>query len=230
MLLALTLDLALDALDVEVGRSELLMSVAPIRMMCVGGCVAVKILQVRSATKDVNCLLDPNIDAALDYRNALFAAIRSVADECGLMADWMNDDFKGFIKRPKRMGLFLRSVEQNIIVYAGTNVVLYAAALEWSLERKLRRIEAAGMRARAEDMSDALALVRVLKKNGPPLSVEYLSKLNYNGFESVLGWGIGRAKKEYERVYGEVGIADWVWDEKAKKHQYLGLDKKWYCV
>jgi len=222
--------LALAALDAEVGESELLMSVAPIRLMCAGGCVAIKYFHVRGATKDVDCMLDPNVDAAEDYRNELLAAIRKVADRCNLTVDWMNDELKLFINRPKRLDLFLQSIEQNIVIYPGSNIVVYAADLEWSLERKLRRIEVAGKDVRTEDLSDAVAIVRVLKNGGPPLSVEYLSSLNYNGFEFVLGKGIETAKEEYERVYGEVGIAEMVWDENAKKYRYVGLDNKWHWV
>lgn len=217
-------------LDNEVGKSELLMSVEPIRLMCAGGCVAVKYFQVRSSTKDVDYLLDPNIDAAEDYRNALLGAIRNVANKCGLLFDWMNDELKLFISRPKRLNLFLQSIEQNIVIYHGTNIIVYAADLEWSLERKLRRIEVAGRNARPEDLSDAVAIVRGLKNSGPPLSVDYLSSLNYNGFEPVLGKGIEMAKEEYERVHGEVGIAKMVWDEDAKKNRYVGLDNEWHWV
>lgn len=175
----LLLDLAFGALDAEVGKSELLTSLAPVRLTCAGGCVAVKYFQLRSATKDVDCLLDPNIDAVEDYRNDFLDAVRKAADKCGLMGDWMNDEVKLFISRPKRLDLFLQSVEQHIVIYDGTNIVVYVANLEWMLERKLRRVEGAGRNAREQDLSDAVAMVRALKNGGPPLGVDYLSRLNY---------------------------------------------------
>jgi len=36
--------------------------------------------------------------------------------------------------------------------------------------------------------------------------------------------------KEYERLYGEVGIAEMIWDKDAGKNRYLGLDNKWHWV
>lgn len=73
-----------------------------------------------------------------------------------------------------------------------------------------------------------MAMVRALKNGGPPLGVDYLSRLNYNGFEPILTKGIEIAKKEYERVHGEVGIAEMVWDEDAGKNRYLGLNEEWH--
>lgn len=59
-----------------------------------------------------------------------------------------------------------------------------------------------------------------MKGDGEPLRIEYLRGLNYNGFESVLSQGIEKVRSEYETMYGEVGIAEFVWDEKAQKHRY----------
>lgn len=206
-LLTSKLHVALEALDAEVGRSELLMSVAPIRLMCSGGCVAVKYFHVRPTTKDVDYMIDPNVDAAPEYRQALLDAVGAVAAAMQLQHDWMKDDLKSFIRSPKRMDLFLASVGQNIVLFSGANVVVYAASMEWALERKIRRVNR-GRAVRHEDLSDAAAIIKHMKGRGPPVSIAYLKGLNYNGFEGPMDLGIELVRREYEKVYGEVGIAD----------------------
>ncbi|KAI1757056.1 hypothetical protein F4782DRAFT_213280 [Xylaria castorea] len=112
-----------------------------------------------------------------------------------------------FVRVEKRMDLFLQAVEQGIIIFQGTNLVVYVARLDWQLERKLRRI-AAGINRRGEtnDLADAVALVHHLKGNGPPLTCQYLEGLNFNGWEPSISRGIEKVGKEYIRVYGEAGI------------------------
>ncbi|KAI1288047.1 hypothetical protein F5Y03DRAFT_389258 [Xylaria venustula] len=179
------IDHALSALDDAFGTSELLTSIAPIRFMTSGGTLAVKYFQVRETTKDVDCLTDPN-------------------------TDWFNDELKGFIQREKRLNLFLEAVEQNIILFQGVNLVVYAARMEWQLERKIRRIDArTNKRGEVKDIADAVALIRCIKGDGPPLSLDYLRSLNFNGWETpVSSRAIEKVRNEYLRVYGEFGIED----------------------
>ncbi|KAI1177467.1 hypothetical protein F4777DRAFT_542183 [Nemania sp. FL0916] len=202
------IDRALSALDDEFAKSDLLMSLAPIRFMTSGGTLAVKYFNLRLATKDVDCLTDPNIDAADDYREEIHLAVRRVADALRLENDWFNDELRGFVRVDKRMNLFLRAVEQGIIIYRGNNLVVYAACMDWQLERKLRRIAAGtNTRGEAKDVSDAVALVRYIKGDGPPLTRQYLEGLNFNGWEVSMSRGIERVRREYIRLYGETGIA-----------------------
>ncbi|KAI0457679.1 hypothetical protein F5B21DRAFT_68109 [Xylaria acuta] len=200
---------ALSALDDEFGKSDLLMSLAPIRFMTSGGTLAVKYFHVRKATKDVDCLTDPNVDAAEDYRDEIILAVQRVAEALGIQDDWFNDELKGFVRTEKRMDLFLQAVDQGIVIFQGANLVVYAACMEWQLERKLRRI-AAGTNRRGDvkDISDAIALVKHIKGEGPPLTWQYLEGLNFNGWETSMSRGIEIVRKEYVRVYGEAGIAE----------------------
>ena len=124
--------------------------------MCSGGCLAVTFFHVRSATKDVDCLIDPNIDVAEEYRQDLLSLVRDVAKARDLEDDWLNDELKLFIVRPKRLDLFLKSVQQNIVIYGGENIVIYAVSLEWALESKIRRVATGGVRRK--DVSDAVAI------------------------------------------------------------------------
>ncbi|KAI0465822.1 hypothetical protein F4859DRAFT_347037 [Xylaria cf. heliscus] len=200
---------ALSALDDEFRKSDLLMSLAPVRFMTSGGTLAVKYFHVRKATKDVDCLTDPNIEAAKDYHNEIIFAVQRVAKALNLKDDWFNDDLKGFVRTEKRMDLFLQAVDQGIVIFQGVNLVVFAARMDWQLERKLRRI-AAGTNRRGDvkDISDAIALVKHIKGAGPPLTRQYLEGLNFNGWEPSMSRGIEIVRKEYVRVYGEAGIAE----------------------
>ncbi|CAJ2500457.1 Uu.00g033100.m01.CDS01 [Anthostomella pinea] len=180
---------AFSALDAKVSKSELLMSVAPLRLMCAGGCVAVMYMNVRGSTEDVDILVDPNVDTAPEYQTAFAQAIRAVSESQKLQTDWMNDELKG---------------------------------MEWSLECKLRRIESA---RRQLDIDDATALVHHnMQSTGQPLGVQYLQALNFNGFETPISRAIATVKRQYERQYGQVGIADIEWDEQARTYRYNALD------
>ncbi|KAI0548282.1 hypothetical protein F4679DRAFT_585650 [Xylaria curta] len=114
------IDRALSALDNESRKSELLMSVAPIQFVASGGALAVKYYHVRATTDDVDCFTDPNVDAAEDYRREIMLAVQHMADILGLEKDWFNDELKAF---NKRMDLLLEAVEQDIVVFQGTNLV-----------------------------------------------------------------------------------------------------------
>jgi hypothetical protein len=185
------------------------MSVAPIRFMLSGGTLAVKYFRIRKSTKDVDCLTDPNVDADGDYRHEIHLAAKRVAEALHLENDWFNDELRGFIRAEKRMDLFLRAVEQGIVVFQGANLVMYAAWMDWQLERKLRRI-AGGTNKRGEmkDISDAIALVNALKGDGPPLTRQYLEGLNFNGFEVSMSRGIEKVRRAYIQVHGSIGIAE----------------------
>ncbi|KAI1438358.1 hypothetical protein GGR50DRAFT_425119 [Xylaria sp. CBS 124048] len=201
------IDRALTALDEEFGKSELLMSLAPIRFMVSGGMLAVQYFRLRTITEDVDCLTDPNVDTADIYRDEIALAVVRVAEQLGLERSWFNDELKIFIQMDKRLDLFLQSIDQDIVIFQGSNLVVYAAAMEWQLERKLRRIATGtNKREQAKDISDAVALVRHLKGNGPPLSRKYVEGLNYNGWELSMSRGIDRVRDEYASVYGEPGI------------------------
>lgn len=160
------IDKALSMLDEGIGLSDLLLAVAPIRFITVGGMLAVSVFGNRPATKDIDFLLDPNVDAVQEYRDEIRRVIRDVAVTANLSEDWMNDDFQIFVGRSRRPSLFMRSIEQGVVAYRGTNIVVYAGRIDFALERKLRRIGDPNDRARELDISDAVSLIHWLKREG----------------------------------------------------------------
>ncbi|TEY83987.1 hypothetical protein BOTCAL_0023g00060 [Botryotinia calthae] len=93
---------------------------------------------------------------------------------------------------------------QNAVL-EGDNIFVYAAPIEWALERKLRRIYVGGRDRKAQfDISDAVAMLKYLKDAKGPLDREYIRTLDMNGFDVVPDdHTMNRVAAEYQRVYGE---------------------------
>ncbi|KAL1878037.1 hypothetical protein VTK73DRAFT_8261 [Phialemonium thermophilum] len=222
---------ALKLLDSEIAKSELLMSVAPIRLITIGGSLAVRLCLNRRSTRDIDCMLDPNVAAAEDYADEFWAAATRTCEKGGFPRGWLAQQAELFVARERRMALFLESVEQGVVVFQGANVVIYAGLLSWALERKLRRIAHAPDRKEDQDVdiADAAALVRLVRSPGdPPLSFQYIRELNFNGFElPPEEYAIREVAEHYAQVYGEVGLAEKIWDDDAGRWKYQGLHDEW---
>lgn len=180
------------------------MSVAPIRLMAVGGFVSVKLFQNRNSTIDVDCLMDPNFDAVQEYRTEFWRAVRQVAVTLNHETDWLNDELRNFIRSSKRQDLFLESVEQDIVMYQGQNLTIFAGKMEWALERKIRRIANAN-RPRLKDIDDAVAVTRfIIETCGGPLGADDVEQLNRNGFDVAnMRRGMEMVASRYMELHGE---------------------------
>ncbi|KAK5988935.1 hypothetical protein PT974_10432 [Cladobotryum mycophilum] len=226
-----TMQRAMTLLDAEIAKSELLMSVTPIRLISVGGSLAVCLLRNRVASYDIDCVLDPNLAAVKEYADEFKEAVLNVAEDGGFGADWLNRQLETFISRDRRTDLFLESVDQGINVYTGSNLLIFAGRLDWALERKMRRVAHAQDRRgnKNVDIPDAAALVRyMVNQTNQPLSFEYIRGLNYNGFDVMPSDSAMMAvAKYYAETYGSVGLAEMVWDTERNQHRYQGLDGEW---
>lgn len=222
----------LSELDAALAESSLLMSVAPIRFVTMGGMLATAFFQNRHATKDIDVLIDPNVDAVAEYRSEVLRVIQSVGRRKGFTKEWMNDELKIFIQSSNRLNLFLQSVDQGIVAFQGANIVVYAARLDFALERKLRRVsEGDTERVRGTDLSDAVALVHYLKGDGHPLSWEYVSGLDENQLGmGVANVGITQTAGEYQRVHSSQGIVQRSWDNEQEREGYRDLRGDWVWV
>lgn len=92
-----------------------------------------------------------------------------------------------FVTKKTRQALFEQSIEQGITLFKGENLEVLAAPIEWTLERKLRRIHAANWDRKAEiDIADAVAFLKLLKeRNNGPLDLEMIWTMNMNGFDLI---------------------------------------------
>ncbi|PQK11899.1 hypothetical protein BB8028_0003g05190 [Beauveria bassiana] len=204
----------LDALDEEIGKSELLMSVAPIRLITVGGSLAVLLCGNRTSSTDIDCILDPQVAEDSDYAEEWSKVVATAADAVHLEDDWLNDQLGIFVRRDKRKMLFLESVQQDIAIYEGKNVVIYAGRLDWALERKIRRVAYATERRQVKnvDTTDAAAIIKLMVSRddyATPLSFEFIRGLNYNGFDvAPTDDAIREVARYYKETYGDDGIIE----------------------
>ncbi|XWW92732.1 hypothetical protein V2A60_000658 [Cordyceps javanica] len=206
--------LGLDVLSGEIGKSELLMSVAPIRLISVGGSLAVLLCGNRTSSTDIDYILDPQISENADYVAEWNTAVADTARVLHLYHDWLNQQLAIFVRRDKRRMLFLESVQQDITLYVGANLIIYAGRLDWALERKLRRIayDEGRRREKPVDTPDAAAIIKLMIDRGDyktPLSFEFLRGLNYNGFDvEPTDDAIRQVARYYQETYGDVGIKE----------------------
>lgn len=83
---------AIKLLDKALGENELTQAVAPIRMVSLGGAMVVYKFKARAATVDIDVMIDPNVDAVLEFRQAVLDCIDAVGKRLSLEKDWMNGE------------------------------------------------------------------------------------------------------------------------------------------
>jgi hypothetical protein len=167
-------------------KNDFLAAFAPINVVTVGGFLAVTYFKNREATGDLDYMIDPEWIEDDEIKIPLKTAIDSVADEEMLEFDWMNDDLHIWATQPAWKTIFEQAYAQNIILFDGQSLKVWAAPFEWALERKLRRIAFSDRGAKKVDMEDVLALFKHFRTaNKGPLDMEYFRRLNMNGFDLV---------------------------------------------
>ncbi|EGX88130.1 hypothetical protein CCM_09266 [Cordyceps militaris CM01] len=161
---------ALRALDVEIGKSKNMSKIAPIQLLSAGGFVAVTLFHNRVSTEDLDYIMNPDTPGVDKIKQKLQIAIEAVCRQRELPADWINSQMEIFAIGANKQRLFRDSVTQNVVLWRGANLVIYAAQWEWSLARKLKRV---GSQYRLIDISDAVEILyRMVEENGGPLALE----------------------------------------------------------
>lgn len=190
------------------------MSVAPIRLISVGGSLAVLLCGNRNSSTDIDCILDPQVAENDDYAAEWSKVVADAAEVVQLYDGWLNQQLAIFVRRDKRRTLFLESIQQDITLYRGSNLVIYAGRLDWALERKIRRVAHAQDRRREKnvDTPDAAAIIKLMTSRddyATPLSLEFLKGLNYNGFDvAPTDDAIQEVAAYYKEKYGDGGITE----------------------
>ncbi|KAF7912673.1 uncharacterized protein EAF01_001694 [Botrytis porri] len=176
----------LQELDKEMGHDEFLVGFAPIEIITAGGFLAVCYLKNRESTGDLDYIIDPEWATDADIQVPLEKAVLAVAEKCGFNNDWMNQEMGLFTTKATDKRLFEQAKKEDLVLFRGEHIIVYAAPIEWGLERKLRRIYVGGRERKTEfDMSDAVAMLKYLKDTKGPLDREYIRTLNMNGFDVV---------------------------------------------
>lgn len=176
--------LGLELLDAEFEKSELLRALAPIRVMSTGGFLAIAYFKNRESTVDLDYCLDPELFDNEDVKEDIRIATEAVASQLVFPPSWFNDEMTIFASRSIRPKLFQDSLDQDIVLWQGKQLIIYAVQLTWALERKIRRLSYAST-GRSADISDAVTILHCLvERNGDqPLNRDYIRQLNRNGFD-----------------------------------------------
>lgn len=193
-------------LDAKLGQYPIITAFAPIKLIAAGGYFAIRHLKNRKTTVDLDYLLEWEWANDEDVRDPLNEAIKEVAEELYYACDWANEQTSVFITRHSRELLTEDALKQDIVLWAGKNIIILAAPIEWVLERKLRRIYASDRGRKHDlDMSDALAILKLLKdKKGDKLAMKHYRDLDVNNFGFVVDWGtMHRVAAAYRVEYGD---------------------------
>ena len=195
----LTISIALTKLDAELGKLQLPASAIPIRLISVGGYVAVKHLGNRKSTFDIDYVLDPTLENSNQVKLGITAAIFAVAEALDYQHTWMNDDCKVFTGgRQRRLGLFSDTLRQNVVLWLSKHLIIFAGEWQWAFGLKLRRIAETRIQT---DLDDAVCILKELEARYGPLSKDYLGNFIPNQKSTV-----DLIVQTYEKTYGKFGI------------------------
>lgn len=133
-------------------------------------------------------------------------AISNVGKNLGLNPKWCNDNVKVFALGDRRIKLFRQSIDQDVKLWQGKNLVVYAAKWEWVLDRKLKRLS---KDKRDKDFDDCVAILHLLRqRKGDPLSRDAVKTFNINPCEPIEDHYIDEVAKKYQDIYRTRGILD----------------------
>lgn len=174
-------------MDAKLAEYPFIVAFAPINLMAVGGFLAVTYLRNRASTEDIDYILDPEWANDEAIKKPICDTISEVAHMHKYSPSWVNADVGLFVSKRAKQVLMENAIKQDIVLWAGENIRILAAPVEWALETKLRRIYNGIRGHKAEtDMSDVLAILKWLRdKKGGKLDMEYYRTLNTNGFDVV---------------------------------------------
>lgn len=103
-----------------------------------------------------------------------------------------------------RLPLFKESLDQNVVLWRGKNLIIYAVKWEWSLARKLKRI---GSSNREIDISDAVAMLHEMnRRNGAPLDREVAKGWNVVVYSPIEDHVLDEVARRYKAQFGHDGL------------------------
>lgn len=151
--------LALQALDAEIAKSEYLKAVAPLKLVSSGGFVAVDMLGTREMTTEIDYILNPDSPDPGKFRWELYRAIVHVARSHNISRGWIRN-IGSFVQggENERQRLVRDSITQDIPLWRGANLTVYAVEWHWALAQKLKMMED----GRETDTRDAVAILSEL--------------------------------------------------------------------
>ena len=177
----------------------------PIVTYALGGFVSVTYIHNRPTTHDIDFILAPtaNHDKILEK---LRAAISRVANRHNLAEDWMNNSAEGYAYQHLKNDLFGRAVNQNVVLFSGRNLIIYAAPWDWALARKLQILSSLP-RPGQKDLSDAVAyLYRLNRQRGTLLTKAEARNFNQYTLSPISETAITNLGQAYRDTYRTPGL------------------------
>lgn len=174
-----------------------------ISAIVVGGAVNTLLLKSRQATHDVD-LFGSDVDNSA--RMVLDQAMHDAQQRFpGLGTDWMNTETQMWMPGPLHEELTAAARKQNVKVFDGAGLTLYAAPWAYAFSAKVSRILTGGAQARSYDLADAVTYIHAhIRANGNhPVPVatalQWARRFHHESTESVLR---DRVDHEYRKRYG----------------------------
>ncbi|KAI9782434.1 MAG: hypothetical protein M1816_001886 [Peltula sp. TS41687] len=131
-----------------------------------------------------------------------------VAKEYHLVSDWINNDVQIFARGKAGLRLYEESIEQDVLLWRGANLLVYAGSRKWSLQSKLKRY---GMHHREVDLVDAVVIVKQLtEENGGPMDRQAIKGWNTTPSYPIQDWVLDELAQGYEEKYQVKGINPWI--------------------
>ncbi|KAG6222782.1 hypothetical protein E4U44_005347 [Claviceps purpurea] len=208
-------------LDAKIPGDKLLGPLAPIKAMTLGSSIALYLCRNRLTCGYLEVLLDPAITALSKNHTTEFKVlVQEVGCEGRYCNDWITLEMQSVFNPRHFPALFHDSVEKNTAIYAGDNLIVYVADLEWALEVNVRRATRALLRGKNPilELPDAAALIHQVRFEGeqPPLTFEYVRGLAARMSDSAPSDDQLQVIADfYFKIYGRVGLTRTAveWDE-----------------
>ncbi|KAI5305524.1 tryptophan synthetase [Ascosphaera pollenicola] len=147
-------------LDQEITNSKNLRRVLPLRVIAIDGYVSLTSLDNCSTTSRLTYILDPIIVPQWKIQEKLRRATEAVADHLGYDRSWMSCHPAGHISARLIRAIWMESIDQNVIIWAGRNITVYAPLWEWMLDEKMKLIAGAFPYVERQDLTDAVDILR----------------------------------------------------------------------
>ena len=167
----------------------------------------------RPSTQDLDYFLDATAYGPMhaQVKLELRRLIHGVADRLQFVPDWANDQvelFLSLLRDPK--DLFDRSIKQNLVLYRGDNIHIYAVLWLWVLVRKMKRLQMEGEPAREVDWIDCVSIIyRIKSDSGTRLKKSDLTEFDHTDREPpVYPETAAAVNQRFRTLYGSDGLVD----------------------
>lgn len=206
----------------------------PVRMVVLGGALAVRHFKSRAETVAVDVILDPHFDAAQGYQDRLKRCIRRVGCATNLGPGWMSGHYTEHFTREARGRAFHQSVSQGgrPELYEGSHLKVYAMDTQVALEMKLRRMLDRNRNAEWDSLDATAFLFRLTEGGMRPKSFAWCQRLGCDEKRGAIpGKAVQIVKTKFEKLHkNRQGIVDMDYDEQYKRWRYKNLQGNWVWV